>query len=76
MTLPLSKRPVLDIMTDHVMTISQDETIQEAAAIMMEYKEPCLVVMKKNRPVGIITERDFVLLGVSGNAFKKKTHSK
>ena len=47
MTLPLSKRPVLDIMTDHVMTISQDETIQEAAAIMMEYKEPCLVVMKK-----------------------------
>ncbi len=60
-------------MTDHVVTISQNEPIQTAAAMMIEYKESCLVVMNGAKPVGILTDRDFVLLGVNGNAFKKKT---
>jgi len=73
---PLSKRPISEIMTDHVMTISQEDTIQTAAAIMVDYQVPCLIVLNKKKPVGIITERDFVLLGVNGKVFKQPTKLK
>jgi CBS domain-containing protein len=46
------------IMTVPVRTISPEETIAQAAEIMKKNRIGCLVVLKKDEPIGIITERD------------------
>ncbi len=51
---------VKDIMTKNVITIDGAESIQEAAQMMTDANVGCVIVTKKDNPVGIITERDFV----------------
>jgi CBS domain-containing protein len=51
---------VKDLMTKNVVTINSDKTVVEAAVLMSENDIGDLVVMEKNTPVGIVTERDFV----------------
>jgi CBS domain-containing protein len=51
---------VKDLMTKNVVTIDSDKTVVEAAVLMSENDIGDLVVMNKNTPVGIVTERDFV----------------
>jgi len=47
---------VRDIMTKDVVTIEHNQTALNAAELMTQRG----IVLKENRPVGIITERDFV----------------
>ncbi len=49
-----------DIMKKQIISIDSSASIQDAAKMMTDSKVGCLVVIDKNRPVGIITERDFV----------------
>jgi len=49
---------VEDIMTRKVVTIDGDKTVGEAAKLMRRKKIGALVVTEKDKPVGIITEKD------------------
>jgi len=51
---------VEDVMVDEVITIEADATVQEAVILMNEHEIGCLVVVLKEKPVGIITERDML----------------
>jgi acetoin utilization protein AcuB len=52
----LSKLTVAEVMTKHVITITEDTPIEEAARIMADNKIGGLPVVKGTRVVGIITE--------------------
>ena len=51
---------VKDIMRKNVISISQEMTIKDAAVMMDDSNVGCVIVTKKNTPIGILTERDFV----------------
>ncbi len=51
---------VKDIMKKNVITIDGSMSIQEAAQMMTDANVGCVIVTRKDDPVGIITERDFV----------------
>ena len=51
---------VKDIMSKNVITITADKNVFEAAELMTNKGISCLVIMDKDVPVGIITERDMV----------------
>ncbi len=51
---------VKDIMKKNVITIDEAESIQEAAQMMTDANIGCVIVTRKDVPVGIMTERDFV----------------
>jgi CBS domain-containing membrane protein len=55
---------VKEIMTTRVHTATKDLTIRKAAALMLEHKIGCLVVVEDERPIGILTESDFVKLAL------------
>ncbi len=51
---------VKDIMTWHVVSISVDHSIFEAAQLMTSHHIGCVVVIEGEKLAGIVTERDFV----------------
>ena len=51
---------VRDIMSQEVVTISPNVMMDEAARIMGEKHIGSLIVMRKEKPIGIITERDLL----------------
>jgi acetoin utilization protein AcuB len=63
----LSKLKVEKIMEKHVITVPEDEVVEEAARIMADKHIGCLPVMKGSLLVGIITDTD--LFHVFINAF-------
>ncbi len=54
----LSKLTVEKIMTKKVITVDENETVEEAARIMADKDFGCLPVMSNNLLIGIITESD------------------
>ena len=56
----IMSKVVRDIMTKYVVTIDENRTALEAAKIMAEKGISSLIVLKDQKPVGIVTERDFV----------------
>lgn len=54
----LSKLTVEKIMTKKVITVNENETVEEAARIMADKDFGCLPVMADNLLIGIITESD------------------
>jgi acetoin utilization protein AcuB len=54
----LAKTTVEEIMTKDVLTVSPDNTIEEAALLLRENKVGALPVMEDGKLVGIITESD------------------
>ncbi len=65
---------VEDVMIKDVVTVDADAAVKEAAEIMNKHEIGCLVVMKGNKLVGILTERDMLkrVLGESRNPEKTK----
>jgi len=57
---------VKDIMKKNVITIDESMWIQEAAQMMIDANIGCVIVTKKDNPVGIITERDFTRIAAEG----------
>ena len=53
---------VKDAMTTDVLTTTAETPLGEAARTMLERKVGCLVVVDGTRPIGILTESDFVKL--------------
>ncbi|MBR7064865.1 MAG: CBS domain-containing protein [Treponema sp.] len=58
----LSKLTVQKIMTKNVVSVLEDEVVEEAARIMVDTEIGCLPVMKDDVLVGIITESDLFCL--------------
>ena len=54
----LSKIKMRDLMTEEVITVTEDTPLEEAARIMADHKIGGLPVMRDNKLVGIITETD------------------
>ncbi|MBF0431596.1 MAG: diguanylate cyclase [Fibrobacteria bacterium] len=67
----LSQKPARDIMIKDVVTVQQGVSLEHAANIMLRHRVGCLVVMEDEKPVGIVTERDFVNLISEGNHINK-----
>jgi CBS domain-containing protein len=53
-------KPVRDIMTKEVITIDRNRGASQAARLMAEKHISSVLVIEKEQPIGIITERDFV----------------
>ncbi len=61
-----------DVMTSPVISIESDKTVFETAKLMKQKKIGTVVVTSKNKPLGIITEKDIVMkLVAEGNDPKK-----
>jgi len=57
---------VKDVMTRHVRTIGEESTISEAAKVMARWKIGALVIVKGNKPTGMLTEGDVSRLVAKG----------
>lgn len=51
---------VRDIMQKNVITINYDKTALEASLLLKEKDISFLVIVKDDKPIGVVTERDFV----------------
>ena len=51
---------VSNIMSKNVLTIDKCESLQEAALNMRKSNVGCVIVTENTKPIGIVTERDFV----------------
>lgn len=51
---------VRDVMVKKVIVIRSDQTVKHAAQMMNQFGIGCLVVLKDNRVVGMLTERDLL----------------
>ncbi len=65
---------VEDVMIKDVVTVDADTTVKKAVEIMNKHEIGCLVVMKGDKLVGILTERDILkrVLAESRNPEKTK----
>jgi len=62
-----------DIMVKDVMTVRPEETVWKAVKLMNKQEIGCLVVVKNEEPVGIVTERDILGRVVLGSKNPVKT---
>ena len=60
--MPLKAKPIREIMIKDVVTIPYNTPVEDAADLMLKNRVGSLIVMKRHKPVGILTERDFVKL--------------
>ncbi len=68
----LSKITVSEVMTRHVITVTEDTPIEEAARIMADNKIGGLPVMRDGQVVGIITETDLFKIFLELMGARKK----
>lgn len=64
---------VEDVMVEGVVTIDADATVMQAVRLMNENEIGCLIVMRRGRAVGIITERDLLKRVIAKSKNPKKT---
>jgi len=64
---------VEDVMVEDVISVSEKATVKEAAELMGQHEIGCLVVVKKGKPVGIVTETDMVKKVILGPVDPEKT---
>jgi len=57
---------VEDVMVRDVITVGAGATVKKAVGLMDKYEIGCLVVMKRAKPVGIVTERDMLKRVLAG----------
>ncbi len=68
---------VKDVMSSPVITINEDDNVQEVAQLMDKNDVGCIIVTDKNqKSVGIITERDIIRRVLSKNTLPSKMKAK
>lgn len=60
-----------EIMTRKVVTVDISERVEEALRLMVKFDIGSIVVVDKQRPVGIITERDVTRAALRGDSLLK-----
>jgi len=65
-----------DVMIEDVITVGEKATVKEAVELMNKHEIGCLIVVKKKKPTGIVTERDMLkrILLESKNPEKSKVN--
>lgn len=63
---------VKDIMVSPVLTISEERSVQEAAKLMGKRRRGCLIVTRRGRPVGILSDSDIIKRVVAKDAKPSK----
>jgi CBS domain-containing protein len=51
---------VEDVMIQNVVTVEEAVSVKKAVEIMNKYEIGCLIVTKRGKPIGIVTERDML----------------
>jgi CBS domain-containing protein len=67
---------VKDLMSTQVITIDPEEPVINAAEKMLENRIHALIVLKDNKPVGVIASYDLLLVMTISDYFDKKTKVK
>ncbi len=68
---------VKDVMSSPVITVDEDATVDKAAQLMADGRIGCIIVTsKEGKPLGIITERDFVTRVLAKNIKPSKLTAK
>jgi CBS domain-containing protein len=62
-----------DVMVEDVISVPENATVMKAAELMNKHEIGCLVVVKKGKPVGIVTETDMVKRVILGFIDPKDT---
>ena len=65
---------IKDLMTKNIITIDLRKSVFDAAVLMSEKLIGCLVIMDKERCVGIVTERDLIERTIHINHEKRTIH--
>jgi CBS domain-containing protein len=67
---------VKDVMVKPVITIDQEKTVKQAGELMKKTRKGCLIVTKKDKPVGIISDSDIIKKVVAKNTTPSKVKVK
>jgi CBS domain-containing protein len=62
-----------DVMVEEVVTTEEDTTVMQAVKIMNKLEIGCLIVVRKGKPAGILTERDLLRRVLAKSKDPKKT---
>ncbi|MBT8173543.1 MAG: CBS domain-containing protein [Nitrosopumilus sp.] len=63
---------IKDVMTKSVISVDASMTINETAKMMEDAKVGAVIIMEKNFPIGIVTDRDFAVK-VAAHAYEIST---
>jgi CBS domain-containing protein len=66
-------RTVRDVMTKDPVALSSDSTVTDAAKAMSDHRIGSVVVMEKDKPCGIVTDRDIVVRTIARGGDPAKT---
>ncbi|KAF6246266.1 signal transduction protein [Nitrosopumilus sp. b3] len=66
---------IKDVMTKSVISVDASMTINETAKMMEDAKVGAVIIMEKNFPIGIVTDRDFAVK-VAAHAYEISTSIK
>jgi CBS domain-containing protein len=66
-------KTVADVMTKNPVAMSSDSSVLEAAKAMSDFRIGSVVVMEKDRPSGIVTDRDITVKAVATGGDPSKT---
>jgi CBS domain-containing protein len=69
----MANNKVQDIMTKDVITVSRENTFHEVASLMKKYDIGFIPIISNNKIIGVITDRDIVIRGLSN---KENANSK
>jgi len=64
---------VEDVMVEDVVTVEEDVTVKKAVELMNKYEIGCLIVTKRGKPIGIVTERDMLTRILAESRSAQKT---
>ena len=67
---------VKDIMIKPVITIDQEKTVRQAGEVMKKTRRGCVIVTKKGKPVGILSDSDIIKRVVARNLLPSKVKIK
>ncbi|NWG11893.1 CBS domain-containing protein, partial [Candidatus Bathyarchaeota archaeon] len=48
------------IMVENIVTVRPNDTVKKVAELMNKHEIGCVIVVNKQKPVGIVTERDMI----------------
>lgn len=63
-------------MVEDVVTVEAEATVKEAANVMNKYEIGCLIVVKRGKAIGIVTERDMLTRVLAESRSPEKTKVK
>ena len=62
-----------DVMVEDVITVDSDAPVTEAVGLMNKHEIGCLIVVRRGKAVGIVTERDLLKRVLAESRDPKKT---